>query len=218
MNSNRFEAALVNGFRSALIEHRVFLPEGHFALDTEYHAARFFQSELALVTPEIRAAAASFIAGKIPAGVEVLVAPPGSGVALAPLVAVLLSARPFYGAPLLSYASALGGTIAFLPAFQRIMAGRKAAIIEWFLDERNNGTALAEAASRAGAEVLAVVAAWNAGPAQETLQKVPIRAAIEEEFELFLADNCPLCRSGQPVDAEHGAGPEFVEARLALAP
>jgi len=211
---------LAKGFRAALIARQVFLPKGHFALDAEYHASGFFQSKLALVNPEILAVAAEFIAAEIAmvaAEVEMLVAPPGCGIALTTLAAASLTKQPRRYAPLVVHAIAQGGGLDFFPAFRSTLEGRKAVVVEWFCDGRNNGTALAEAASHTGAEILAVAAVWNAGPTRQTLRGVPILAAIEEEFELFPADNCPLCRSGQPVDAERGAGPEFVEARLALA-
>lgn len=72
-----------------------------------------------------------------------------------------------------------------------------------------------EAVQQAGGKVVAAAVMVNKNPKEVTSEYfgVPFFALAEMSIELYTAENCPLCKSGVPINTSIGHGKAFVESQ-----
>lgn len=146
--------------------------------------------------------------------VEVVVAPALGGVILSQWVAYHLSHRS--GKEVLGvYAEKEGEGFVLKRGYDRLVAGRRALLLEDVLTTGGSIRKLVDTVRAAGGEIVGVAALCNrGGVTASALGEVPrLDALVSVSLDSWEEKDCPLCASGVPINADVGKGREFLKKK-----
>jgi orotate phosphoribosyltransferase len=107
-----------------------------------------------------------------------------------------------------------GGQI-FKRGYDKQVSGKKVIIVEDLTTTGGSAKKVAETAKAAGAEVVGVVVMVNKNPKEVTSEffGVPFYYLDVLEVPVYDEAECPLCKSGVPIDVRVGHGKKYLEAK-----
>jgi len=149
--------------------------------------------------------------------VDVVVGPVIGGVILSQLVAYHLSVlknKDILGV----YAEKTaedGMTLRGRRNYDKLVTGKKVLVVEDITNTGGSAKKTVDAVREIGAQVVAVAAIANRNPKQVTAEFLgaPFYPLCVFEAESFDEAECPMCRSGMPINTEVGHGKKFLEER-----
>lgn len=156
-------------------------------------------------------------AGFAGAGVDVVAGPTIGGVIMAQWIAYHL--EQLSGTAVLAvYAEEEGSGAARRRVFRRgygdLLAGRRVLIVEDILTTGISARLVVDAVRASGGEALGVGALCNRGDVSAASLGVPeLLTLIDVPLQSYSADECPLCRSGVPIETRVGKGAAFLAQR-----
>jgi orotate phosphoribosyltransferase len=140
-------------------------------------------------------------------GVEVVCGPATGGIILATWTGHHL------GVPSV-YAEKAPEGMVLKRGYDRLVAGRRVAVVEDVLSTGGSVRETVRAVERAGGRVVGVAALCNRGGVRAEDVGAPMLVSLLElRLDSWAAEDCPLCRAGVPVNTDVGKGREFLAAR-----
>jgi orotate phosphoribosyltransferase len=179
---------------------------GHFLLESGYHTDLWLTLDGMFVDTRALAPLVSALAGQLrPHAPTAVCGPMLGGAFLAQAVATVLGVAFYFTEPVAAPADAgLFRARYRLPSeLRRRVAGERVAVVDDVISAGSSVRATAEALSSAGASTVAVGALLVLGDAADARfagQGVPVEAVGRSAFSLWKPDECPLCRTGVPLE------------------
>jgi orotate phosphoribosyltransferase len=107
-----------------------------------------------------------------------------------------------------------GGGFEFRRGYGSVVAGAAVLLVEDVLTTGESARAVVRAVVAAGGRPIGLACLCNRGGVTAADLGVPdLFGLVELPLESYPADDCPLCRSGVPVNAEVGRGRQFLAGR-----
>lgn len=146
--------------------------------------------------------------------VEVVAGPALGGIILSQWTAAHLGMM--HGQPVLSlYAEKKDGTLQLTRGYDQLVKGKRVAVVEDITTTGGSLKTLIETVQAAGGEVVVAGVVVNKNPKEVTSEYfgVPFVALSELQIDLYSAEECPLCKSGVPINTTVGHGKKFLEQK-----
>lgn len=179
---------------------------GHFLLESGYHTDLWLTLDALFVDPAGIAPLVDALAGKLrPHAVTAVCGPLLGGAFLAQALATTLRVAFYHAEP----APASGDPGLFkaqyrLPAeLRRRVRGERVAVVDDVISAGSSVRATVAELASAGASVPVVGALLVLGDAAVTHfaeRGIPVETLGQRDFRLWTPDECPLCRSGAPLE------------------
>ncbi len=157
---------------------------------------------------------AQFAEQFVPFKADIVAGPALGGIILSQWTAYHLGLKT--GQPILSvYAEKKDGDLQLTRGYDALVKGKNVVVVE---DLTTTGGSLKQAivaVQAAGGNVVAAAVMVNKNPTQVTSAffGVPFFALTELPVELYSAENCPLCKSGVPINTTIGHGQKFLDSK-----
>jgi len=181
---------------------------GHFLLESGYHADQWIDLERLFVDPPKTEAMIAELADRLrPHRCSAVCGPLTGGAFLAQRLAMMMGASFYYAEPLPAAAkAALFAAEYQLPAGVRNrVRGARVAVVDDVISAGSSVRATMAALSRAAASTVVVgslLTLGDVGVAHLAERGVPLETLERRSFTAWKPDDCPLCASGVPLDAE----------------
>ncbi|MBI4407030.1 MAG: phosphoribosyltransferase [Candidatus Kerfeldbacteria bacterium] len=163
---------------------------------------------------ETSAVCAQFAEQFVPFNADIVAGPALGGIILSQWTAYHLGLKT--GKPILSvYAEKKEGDLQLTRGYDALVKGKNVVVVE---DLTTTGGSLKQAIAavqQAGGNVVAAAVMVNKNPTQVTSEffGVPFFALTELPVELYSAEDCPLCKSGVPINTTIGHGQKFLDSK-----
>lgn len=107
-----------------------------------------------------------------------------------------------------------GGQV-FTRGYDKFVAGKKVLVAEDLTSTGGSAKKVAEAVKAAGGQVLAVTVMANRNPEEVTADffGAEFRPLVEFRVEAYEKSECPLCKSGIPINTSVGHGKKYLESK-----
>jgi orotate phosphoribosyltransferase len=180
--------------------------QGHFLLESGYHTDFWFDLDALFVSPIALAPLVATLADRLrPYGISAVCGPLLGGAFLAQAVAIELGSRFYFThpAPHSEGEGLYQAEYSLLPELQRRVRGERAAVVDDVISAGSSVRATCAALNNAGAEIVAVGALLVLGSAaldHFSAHRVPVEALSQRQFLLWNEAECPLCKSGSPLE------------------
>ncbi len=168
--------------------------QGHFLLSSGLHSADYLQCALYLAHPRRAAHAGGLLAGAIvEAGLdpEIIVAPAMGGLIIGHETARALD-LPFI------FTERAEGEMVLRRGFG-LAPGQRVVVVEDVVTTGRSTREVISILEGLGAEVTGVASQVNRSGDLQPFAPLPSRALLEVEFPTWKAEECPLCRDGEPI-------------------
>lgn len=179
-----------------------FVRFGHFAYDSGDHGDTWLTLELLFIDPQWLQRSAAELADRLRRySPDVVCGPFVGGALVAQPAAAALGASFIYAERNLT---AIGPEYRIPPAVRATAAGKRVAIVDDVINAGSAAAACAREIRAAGGELVAVGCLILRSDAETTLADrlgVPIECLHSVRWNIWPEAECPLCRSGQPLDA-----------------
>ena len=111
------------------------------------------------------------------------------------------------------YAEKISDGLALTRGYDRFVKGKKVLVVEDLTTTGGSLQKVIEAVKGAGGNVLAACVMVNKSPSTVTAETigVPFSALAELVVETYVAAECPMCKSGVPINTTIGHGKKFLE-------
>ncbi len=175
---------------SLLQEHGAVV-EGHFVMPSGFHSQTYIQTSLLLQHPHLAQKVAQAMSEKFPAKADVIMALTPSNSVLAQEVARVRGARAIFaskddkGEMILKHNFAIKPGETVLLVDDVTVGGRKVLKAQ-------------EVVQAAGGKVIGIAVMVDRSMGILPLE-IPLRALLSYPIQTFAAKDCPLCKSGMPV-------------------
>ncbi len=166
--------------------------EGHFQLSSGLHSPRYLQCALVLQHPQHAETLGRALAEAVKAEADVVVSPAMGGLIIGHEVARVLGVRHIFAE------RDAQRRMTLRRGFQ-VQHGERALIVEDVITTGGSSLEVAELLRGLGAEVAAAASIIDRSGGAADLG-VPRVALATLAVESWLPDDCPLCRSGAPVE------------------
>lgn len=205
----------VNQYESCFIEAGAIV-NGHFVFTSGRHSGVYVNKRDALARAShariFSARIAHWISERFPE-TRVIVGPESGAVTLMADVRtalwIKLQGPEIYGIPA---QKTLDGTFVIGNGQERFVAGENVVIVEDIMTTGASAKKTVEAVREARGIPLAVACLWNRGEvAAPQLDVKRVLSLIEKEVPDYLAAECPLCKSGVPINTDLGHGAEYLK-------
>ena len=164
---------------------------GHFRLSSGLHSEKYLQCAVVLQHPHLAERIGSAIAEKfMEAKPDSIVGPAIGGIVLAQEVARALGVKAMF-------TERESGSMTLRRGFA-VKKGERVLVVEDVTTTGGSVQEVVEALGRMGAEVVGVGAIIDRSGGAAVFD-VPFKALARLQVETFREDECPLCRSGEPV-------------------
>lgn len=180
--------------------------QGHFRLESGYHADLWFTLDALFADPREVAPLVSALASRF-AGHQLtaVCGPLLGGAFLAHALAIELGTQFLYSQPLANSTSAELFTASYVlpPELQKRARGQRVALVDDVISAGSSVRATADALANAGASVVVIGAFVLLGTkAVDHFARigVPIEALGRRDFATWAPGNCPLCAATIPVE------------------
>ncbi len=222
MNEEHIAISVLEDIGAVITGHFVYRSGKHGMMYLNKDIVSVYLDELSLLCRSVSGHFAS-------ADVEVVVAPAVGGVALSQMVAVHLNgmgSRRVYSI----YAEKCHGehdeplvikhrfhTFRFRSAHRSLIAGRKVLVVEDVLTTGGSARKVVSLVRAHGGDVVGLGAILNRGKVTAQVVGVPELYAVitmkSDQWDMWDAEECPLCRQDVPVNTDVGYGQEFLSSR-----
>jgi orotate phosphoribosyltransferase len=179
---------------------------GHFLLESGHHTDRWLTLDALFVDPRTLVPTIAALADLLlPHQVSAVCGPLLGGAFLAQALASTLGVRFYYAEP----RPAAGDDELFRARYdlpwelRRRVRGERVALVDDVISAGSSVRAVAAALTNAGASIAVVAALLVLGDAAVThfgSFGVPLEALGRRRFALWRPDQCPLCKSGSPIE------------------
>ena len=118
--------------------------------------------------------------------------------------------------PILSvYAEKKDNELKLTRGNDQLVKGKNVVVVEDLTTTGGSLKQAIEAVQKAGGNVVAAAVMVNKNPAEVTSEYfgVPFFALADMPVELYSAEDCPLCKSGVPINITIGHGKKFLESK-----
>lgn len=183
---------------------------GHFLLESGYHTDLWLTLDALFVDPAKIAPAVATLADKLrPHSVSAICGPLLGGAFLAQAIATILGTDFYYTEP--KSASPNPGlfkaTYRLPPELRRRVHGQRVAVVDDVVSAGSSVRATRAALTDAEATTVVVGALLVLGGTALThfaRERVPVESVERRAFGLWMPAECPLCRSGMPLEDPRG--------------
>jgi orotate phosphoribosyltransferase len=165
---------------------------GHFRLSSGRHSDTFVQKFRLFEDPRLTARAGEMLAAKFPEGFDVVAAPAVGAVVFGFATALATGARSIFS-------ERIDGQMSFRRGFA-IAPREKVLIVEDVITTGGSAGEVVALVARSGGSVVGVGALVDRVDASRPPLAVPLRALISLEVMSWVAESCPLCAEGVPLD------------------
>ncbi len=148
-------------------------------------------------------------------GIEVVLGPTIGGVALSQWTSFWLAQTTTNQTLALYAEKQADGSFALTRGYDKLIAGKRTLVVEDILTTGGSVKKVVDAARKCGAVIVGVSAICNRGNVTaEMVGDVPrLESLIELDFETWSEEECPLCKSGAPINTSVGKGREFLKRK-----
>lgn len=114
------------------------------------------------------------------------------------------------------YAEKKDGTLQLTRGYDKLVKGKRVAVVEDITTTGGSLKTLIEAVQAAGGEVVVAGVIVNKNPKEVTSEffGVPFIPLAELPIPLYNAQDCPLCKAGVPINTTIGHGKKFLESKV----
>ena len=203
----------MNDILSILTSVGAIVPNGHFVGTSGRHFDTYINKDnLSLHTQKISEVGKIFAEKYKDRDIDVVVAPAVGGIAFSQWVAHHLS--ELKGSEVLAIfteKTADNGQV-LKRGYDKIVEGKNCLVIEDLTTTGGSVKKVVETVQQAGGKVVEVCVMVNREPSHVTSETigVPFSQLAVLEIPSYDANECPLCRSGVPVNTELGHGKKFL--------
>lgn len=179
---------------------------GHFLLESGYHTDLWFNLDALFLEPQEIAPHIAALAELLrPYEISAICGPLLGGAFLAQAVATLMEVRFYFSEPAPAKTEGALFTAEYrLPAeLRQRVRDERVAIVDDVISAGSSVRATAAELTAAGALTLAVgsfLLLGNEAAAYFSTRGVPLVAIARENFNLWRPSECPLCRTGEPLE------------------
>ena len=189
--------------------------KGHFVFNEGDHNDTYINKDVLYANPRHAARVAELLAEPfIGDGVEVIVAPAIGGVVLANRAAEYLMGKQVDGPPVYAvFADKSAEGFVIRRGYDEYVRGKRVLILE---DTTTTGRSIRRvfaAVESVNGKVIGLGLIWNRGGVSFDDLKVKINSLVNEKLPSWSAADCPLCKSGVPINVELGHGAEFLSEK-----
>lgn len=202
--------------RRLLIESRAILSDDHFVYISGQHGSGWVDKDSLFVHIDRLERLGALLAAELDGlQADYLCGPATGGLIVAQWTARALGMPAVFAEHAARHRpDELRGHFELHRGYDRLVKGRRVIIVD---DVVNSGLSMrqaAEAARRAGGEVVAAAAFVDRGNIDAAGIGVPLyRYLLRYDIPEWPADECPLCRSGVPVNTQYAHGQDFLDAQ-----
>lgn len=176
-----------------VMERRGAVMRGHFVLSSGRHSDLFVQKFRVLEDPRLAQRFGESIAALFDNDFDVVASPAVGAVVLGFSAALAGDAR-------FIFAERAGGDLAFRRGFH-IAPHEDVLVVEDVITTGGSAKEVVELVRRAGGNVVGVGSLIDRGdPAKPPDLGVGVRALLKLAVDSWAPDDCPLCRSGEPIE------------------
>ena len=109
------------------------------------------------------------------------------------------------------YAEKNGDKFVIRRGYDKLIAGKNVWIVDDIMTTGGSVKKVVEAAADCGAKVCGAAVLWNRGGVTADMLGVPhLFSLVEKQLDSWNEADCPLCKSGAPINQEVGKGREFL--------
>lgn len=179
---------------------------GHFLLESGYHTDLWFTLDALFVDPQKIAPQVAALAEMLrPYSISAVCGPLLGGAFLAHAVAAHMGVRFYFveQAPLKTDGGLFAAEYRLPPELRRRVRNERIAIVDDIISAGSSVRATASELTAAGAATVVVgtiVLLGNQATEYFSTLGVPLVALAREEFNLWAPAECPLCRTGAPLE------------------
>lgn len=192
--------------------------EGHFVYKSRRHGRLYVNKDRVYVFPilfnDLCEQIADLVNGKM--DIQVVAGPAIGAALIAQNVAYVLNfdsseVQAVYAEKEIGSDGKETGRFVFKRGYAEFVKGKNVLVVEDITTTGNSAKATVEAVRAAGGSVVTVRALWNrGGVTAEKLGVTDFQALVEERFEDYPAEECPLCKAGTPINTDVGHGAAYV--------
>jgi orotate phosphoribosyltransferase len=165
---------------------------GHFRLSSGRHSDTFVQKFRLFEDPRLTACAGGMLADQFPDGFDVVAAPAVGAIVFGFATALATGARSIFS-------ERVDGHMSFRRGFA-VADGEKVLIVEDVITTGGSASEVVALVRRSGGSVIGVGALVDRVDPSRPPLEVPLRALITLEVKSWIAESCPLCAAGVPLD------------------
>jgi orotate phosphoribosyltransferase len=180
--------------------------DGHFRLESGYHANVWLTLDALFVEPSRAAPLASALAARLRKyEVSGICGPFVGGAFLAQLLATELRVKFFYAerVPTTSEPGLFTAQYRLTPELERLVRGERLAIVDDVISAGSSVRATIASASAADASIAVVgtlVVLGDTAIGHFDNERIPIEALERKPFSMWTPTECPLCSAGIPLE------------------
>ena len=192
------------------------ISDSHFVYTSGRHSSVYVNKDALYVHPEVISELCQRMAQPYVAeDIDVVVAPVLGGIVLSQWVAHALNLRRSNGETLAVFAEkstdATDKQFLFTRGYDQYIAGKNILVVEDILTTGGSVRQVIELVRRHDGNIIGVSALCNRGNVQpQDIGNVPIHTLVKIDLQTYLADECPFCKSGVPINTALGKGRAFL--------
>ncbi len=193
--------------------------DSHFVYSSGRHSSVYINKDALYLHTETISFLCRLMARPFTADqVDIVVGPVQGGIILTQWVAFHLSARRSSGESLAIYAEkgsdGQDKKCHFSRGYDKYIAGKNVLVVEDVLTTGASARQVIELVRKHGGNVLGLSALCNRGQVEaKDVGDVSINSLISVTLETFVAEQCPYCAQGVPINVELGKGKAFLASR-----
>lgn len=200
---------------TTLTQVKAVMTDDHFVGTKGLHFATYINKDaLYPHIAETSAVCEQFADGFMKYNADVVAGPALGGIILSQWTAYHLGLKS--NKPILSvYAEKKEGDLQLTRGYDALVKGKNVVVVEDLTTTGGSLKQAIEAVQRAGGNVVAAAVMVNKNPQEVTSAYfgVPFFALAEMPVELYSAEDCPLCKSGVPINTTIGHGKKFLASQ-----
>lgn len=207
----------MNRAEEILGAHNAVITNDHFVYKSEHHGEDYINKDAVFPNTNDMSELCLLLAEQFKDdNVEVVIGPVAGGIAIAQWMAHHLT-RLTGRTVLAVYADKVDGdSMVIKRGFERIVNGRRNLAVEDVLNSGGSARKVVRAAREVGGIVIGVGALVNRGGVTESdVDAEILRVLVNVSMQKFVADKCPFCDAGRPINTNLGHGREFLAKKTA---
>lgn len=190
------------------------LPNGHFVGTNGGHIDTYINKDMLFLHPELTSKVGRLFAEKYKdTDIDAVVAPALGGIILSQWTAYHLS--KFKGKEVLAIYTEKTSEKdqVFTRGYDAFVKGKKVLVVEDLTTTGASVMKVVNAVKRAGGVVVEICVMVNKNPGAVNSKTLGVSFSALSEYPVFVYDinNCPLCKSGVPINTKVGHGKKFLE-------
>jgi orotate phosphoribosyltransferase len=196
------------------------ISDSHFVYTSGRHSSVYVNKDALYVHPEVISILCQRMAQAYDAEhIDVIVAPVLGGIVLSQWVAHALNQRRSSGETLAVFAEKSTDSVdkhfLFTRGYDRYIADKNILVVEDILTTGGSVRQVIELVRKHKGNIIGVSALCNRGNVQsQDIGDVPIHTLVKIDLQTYVAEECPFCKSGVPINMELGKGRAFLTQKM----